>query len=304
MRARGIDSLFLELPWNVFRRTLRRGREDERFRLREKGMLARKWCFTLNNWTDEEKTKIHDTKCRYLVCGRESRKTGTPHLQGFVYFKDAHSMAATKVALGCDRVHLERANGTVEQNEKYCTKEDDDAFTKGVAPQQGKRSDISTVREYLKDGGNMRGVLEFCTSYQSAKFGELWLKYLEPARTGKPEVEWYWGLTGVGKSKAAAEKQPDSFWVNANAKWWCGMDNHEEVIWDDFRPSQIVFRDLLRIIDRYPVRVEVKGGQRQCRFSKIIFTGTKHPKDVYDVGDERVDQLIRRIDKITHFTKL
>lgn len=115
-------------------------------------------------------------------------------------------------------------------------------------------------------------------------------------------MEWFWGLTGTGKSKLASERQPTAFWVNANAKWWCGMDNHDDVIWDDFRPSQIVFRDLLRIIDRYPVRVETKGGQRQCRFLKIIFTGTKHPKDVYDVGDERVDQLIRRIDKITHFT--
>lgn len=265
-------------------------------------MLARKWCFTLNNYTDEEETNIHEIECVYLVCGREVGKEGTPHLQGFVYFRNARSMAATKVALRSTRVHLECANGTVEQNTKYCGK-DGNAFTKGVPPKQGKRNDIEAVREYLKGGGDMRGILDMCTSYQSAKFGELWMKYKEPARATKPEVYWYHGSTGTGKSKLALEEMPDAFWVNCNAKWWCGMDAHENVIWDDFRPNQIMFHELLRLIDRYPVRVESKGGQRQVRFTKIIFTSPKHPRDVYDKGEEEVEQLLRRIDKIVHFNK-
>lgn len=48
--------------------------------------MATSWCFTLNNYTDDE----HDdflvwatTECAYAIIGREEGDEETPHLQGY-----------------------------------------------------------------------------------------------------------------------------------------------------------------------------------------------------------------------------
>ena len=45
----------------------------------------RAYCFTLNNYTEEEYQSIISTKYDYIVVGQEIGETGTPHLQGFIY---------------------------------------------------------------------------------------------------------------------------------------------------------------------------------------------------------------------------
>jgi len=54
---------------------------------------VRRWCFTLNNYNDDDITKLRSAfsdaeQTRYAVFGYEiAPHTNTPHLQGFVYFK-------------------------------------------------------------------------------------------------------------------------------------------------------------------------------------------------------------------------
>lgn len=46
------------------------------------------WCFTLNNYTDEEIRRLESLECERLVVGKEvAPTTGTPHLQGYIRFK-------------------------------------------------------------------------------------------------------------------------------------------------------------------------------------------------------------------------
>ena len=54
----------------------------------------------------------------------------------------------------------------------------------------------------------------------------------------------------------------DVYWKD-HTKWWCSYDKHETVVMDDFRSSNMRMNELLKLIDRYPHRVEVKGGFRQ-----------------------------------------
>lgn len=76
---------------------------------------------------------------------------------------------------------------------------------------------------------------------------------------------------------------------------------HDEVAVDDLRGHDFQFSRFLRIIDRYPMSIETKGGQRQLLFKTIIISSPMHPRDVWDVGTENVQQLLRRIDVIIHF---
>ncbi len=263
----------------------------------------RSYCFTLNNYTDEDEQRIQNIDAKYLIYGREvAPTTGTRHLQGYVQFKNPKSFNSTKKTLG-KNAHLEVASGNPEQNKAYCVKEDTMYFEKGEVQSQGKRTDLAIIREVLKETNKMSEVVEIATSYQSVKMAESMLKYKEKPRTWKPKVFWFYGSTGTGKTRNAIDLfGDDCYFKSNNDKWFEGYDAHEKVLFDDFRPSTLPFPFLLQLLDRYACRVECKGSTRQFLAKEIIITCPYHPETLY-ATQEDVMQLIRRIDKIENFDK-
>lgn len=135
----------------------------------------------------------------------------------------------------------------------------------------------------------------------------------------KPEVIWLYGATGQGKSFLAAsyferlrqEDQTITFFVHlpGSLKWWDGYEGQHYVILDDFRRSQLKevggFSYLLRLLDRYTLRLEVKGGSVVRAWHHIIITCPRSPVDefTYHGGEgerleEDIAQLVRRCDRI------
>lgn len=91
----------------------------------------------------------------------------------------------------------------------------------------------------------------------------------------------YWGPTGVGKSRRAWEESGDqTYSKDPRTKFWCGYDGQRHVIIDEFRGS-IDISHILRWLDRYPVRVETKGGSRPLMAEKFWFTSNIHPGEWY-----------------------
>jgi len=91
-------------------------------------------------------------------------------------------------------------------------------------------------------------------------------------------------------------------WISGkNLKWWEGYDKHEDVIFDDFRNDFCTFHELLRILDRYPYKIECKGGSRELLAKRIFITCPFSPHDAYPSSCEDIQQLIRRITKIEKF---
>jgi len=82
----------------------------------------RRWCFTLNNHTDEELAQIHKGfgTAKYIM-GDEIGANGTRHVQGYVEFKNPRSLSALKKT--CKRAHWEPARGNRKDNQTYCSKE-------------------------------------------------------------------------------------------------------------------------------------------------------------------------------------
>lgn len=117
-----------------------------------------RWCFTLNNPTNEDEGRLSSLECiTYLVFGRETAPTtGTSHLQGFVIFNSTLRFSRVRELLG-ERCHIERTRGTSQQARDYCTKEGD--FTEiGTFPSaQGRRTDLIQLRdwvdEFIRDNG-------------------------------------------------------------------------------------------------------------------------------------------------------
>lgn len=84
-------------------------------------LRARNWCFTLNNYSEDEVDAIKAFKFQYLIFGYEVGDEGTPHLQG--YFRCENAIRLETLKNLNSRAHFEVAKGSAEQNIKYCTKQ-------------------------------------------------------------------------------------------------------------------------------------------------------------------------------------
>jgi len=85
---------------------------------------SRGWCFTLNNYTDDEYKTIKEfviNKTDKYIIGKEIGEQGTPHLQGYIYVKQKIRFTTLKNL--CNRLHLEIARGSPEDSLKYCSKD-------------------------------------------------------------------------------------------------------------------------------------------------------------------------------------
>lgn len=119
----------------------------------------RRWCFTWNNYTDdqvENLSTIDKDRCDYIIFGREEApETGTPHLQGYIEFAKAMTMGQCKTALdpinkGKSTVNVRQALGTHDENTKYCSKADANAVEViHTVKKAGKSEDPSVWQSIL-----------------------------------------------------------------------------------------------------------------------------------------------------------
>lgn len=258
-----------------------------------------RWTFT-NFDLDFDYTKLIN-QCSYLIVGKETcPNTGTVHHQCYIEFASKRVFNGIKKLI--PKAHIESAKGGPDANKKYCSKDDCVLIEFGKMFQQGSRTDLKKVKEMIKAGASLDDVIDTDANYQCLRASELILKYKEPRRDWKPKVFWYWGPSGTGKSETAFAEAGASKWVSAKSlKWWEGYDAHENVVIDDFRAYFCEFAELLRILDKYEYRIEVKGGSRQLRARNIWITCPDKPEDVYVGIKENMRQLLRRIDVVKYF---
>lgn len=262
------------------------------------------WCWTLNNYTEDDEAEIEFWDVEYTVYGREIGENGTRHLQGYTEFKCKKRLSTLKNLHR--RVHWEARKGTQEQAIQYCLKEQDSTeYGRPRENHRGFRSDLDKIRKTALESG-MREVTCIGNQQQIA-VAKAFLTYNEPERDFKPTVIWLWGEPGVGKSRRARENVnlDDCYTKNTNTKWWDGYDGHENVIIDDYRKDWWDTTYMLGLIDRYEFKLEIKGGMRQMLAKRIIITSTSSPEDIEGGWPREVaGQLIRRIDYTEHIVPI
>jgi len=92
----------------------------------------------------------------------------------------------------------------------------------------------------------------------------------------------YWGAPGVGKTRLISDT------VNPQSVYWLSKPNGSRVFWDGYSGQQDVVideffgwmpRDLMcRICDRYPFRVETKGGTVNFTARRVFIISNNSPK--------------------------
>lgn len=271
---------------------------DEKFG----NMKFRKYLFV--DWVRDLDFYEKNFKCEYIWIIEEiAPSTGNLHWHTYMILANPRSYKSIKKAsIPGRRVLITK--GTYEQNVEYMTKQGDyvDIYEHGEKPKgQGCRTDLQHAREIIKDGGGMRQITAEINSFQATKHAQLIMQYHEKKRNWRPEVYWYYGPRGSGKTHLAEHLSGHDYWMsNKSLRWWGDYDAHENVIFDDFRKDFCTFHELLRILDKTPYQVEVKGGMRQLLAKKIFISTQYHPRDMYNTRED-VEQLLRRIKEIRHF---
>lgn len=258
----------------------------------------RAWCFT-HHWDDNstptlldfEEIKSEEGKrlCDFAVYQTEiSPTTGKHHFQGYI-----HTTSPTRptqlYACGLDRrTHFEPAKGTPQQNLEYCTKTEsriDGPWIFGECPKgtgQGTRQDLRGFVDTIKRG---TGELDLLDSHPTeyVKYFRAYdrIRLLVSSRRERTlRVFVIYGLTGTGKSRMAHDYDPENSFAMANNEWWDGYSGQSTLILDEYR-AWLTFATLLRVTDRYPFPIPIKGSHGVPLWTTVIITTNVHPSKWY-----------------------
>ena len=289
----------------------------------------RAWCFTLNHYGDSDENNLKELfateQFAYAVYGREIGETGTPHLQGYCYLGKPARRTFESVrdefiaALGHSRLHLESARAGPKKNIEYCTKSDTSPFICGIEPQVGKRKDVEVLNHIIEeietkkgkthhfdliDGENTMVVLKYDRSLERL-LSHMQRKHAVANRD--IQVTLLLGDPGSGKSRWVSDNLPrdECYWVtytDGDRQWYDGYNQHDILVLDDFK-GRLKYQHFLRLLDRYPIMLETKGGTKPGVFTKVYITSIRKPEDWYNYseGCRNIAEVNRRIHRTRRF---
>lgn len=280
---------------------------------------SRSWTFTL--WDFETLENLKHSNPRYLVYApEECPTTGRKHFQCYAYYdRERHQSAMRKIYKGHD---VQIAVGSAAENKTYIIgpyskngKEkphNANAVEIGTIPEQGKRNDLRAFDRDIKAGKRGRD-LSVDHLEVRAKFPRLEQvlvneddeqRAIQMYKDGiVPEVHVRWGEPGTGKSRYVYDKHtPESIYElnlgdgSNKSVWWDTYRGQEVILINDF-DGELGWKYLLRLLDRYPFRMQTKGGHcwRLCKY--IYITANDPPERWY--AQHRSGPLMRRLTTVT-----
>lgn len=301
------------------------------------------WLITLNNPTQEEYGFWHHlhqeeaVECFVWQC--EVGEQGTFHLQGALSCRRALRYRTLHKIRGLQRAAFYSAHDPAGAR-AYCSKDETRAtaiqlaahfgapvavergvgdgvgpYTYGVVPvrRPGRRSDIEGFVTKLKEGATDEDLLEQAPA-ELLKYGvhaervrEIMVRK-EAMKPREVTVEVLVGPTGSGKSHAAYTENPTAYRLMRPTKggtvWFSGYRGEKTIILDDFRGSWMSYDHLLRILDKWPLTEQTKGGITHALWTKVVITSTHPPGTWYEAVEFAGGELARRITKTRTFPEV
>jgi hypothetical protein len=219
----------------------------------------------------------------------EIGESGTHHIQGYVEFKAPKRFSTLKRSIAFGRAHLERRGGTAQQASDYCKKKETrkpgtEPYEVGEISRQGKRNDLSKVKELLDSGASQQKVADeyFGPWVRYRKSFQAYSNMVAP-KIRDIEVIVLFGAPGTGKSHWAWHNYPD-LWVKPPGPWFDTYQGQETILIDEMAGDYIDYRTLLRLTDKYPLLVPVKGDFVYMRHTRVIICSNFHPNRWYDMS--------------------
>ncbi len=180
---------------------------------------------------------------------------------------------------------------------------------------RGFRSDLEDVTDAIRLGVQFRRLIEdnldTYIKYSSGinrAYGALLLP--QPQQRF---VHVLHGDTGTGKTRGVYDRHGDEVFAWGQVKdWFDGYNGEEVILCDDFTydpvrrtlgPHQIGW--WLKFLDRYPMRLEIKGGSVRHQAKSIYITTNQDPMRDWWINDiqKHVDAFWRRVTRVMLYGK-
>lgn len=257
-------------------------------------MSARNWVFRYANPTETaeeliELFKKHEST-RYISFQKErGEENGLIHYQGYAEFSKVHRLSALKKIH--NSIHWEPRRGTRDEARNYTRKEEtriDGPWEFGEWGQQrGQRTDIDELYKLARTSKTLLEVAEampgsYMRHYKAVQHVRQLEAFDKPTRTEDLQVILIYGPPGLGKTRRAYEEAPDLYAIPLGKQlWFDGYRGEKDVLIDDFS-GNLRLVDTLRMFDRYPIQVPIKGGHVWWCPTRIFVTANVHPRAWYN----------------------
>lgn len=223
----------------------------------------------------------------------------------FSNMKNPRKFQTIKNLIGVS-AHIEYAHGTDLDNQKYCSKEG--RFYEFGSPALPVSDPFKQILNDLENGTSISDIARsypghFIRYWRGIKEMQKLVQLNKTSRSWKTEVYVYWGEPGTGKSRTALEEAKEKggrIYYKQRGKWWDNYNGQENIIIDDFY-GWIPYDELLRLLDRYPMQVEVKGGYEEMLAKHIWITSNVPIEEFYKFEGYQPNALRRRCTIIKHF---
>lgn len=244
---------------------------------------------------------------KFIIGQKEQGEGGRPHIQAYVEF--TKQLGLKKIKQHWPTIHIEGRRGSQAQAINYVTKTTGrlaGPWSFGTKNQSGKRTDIIALRKFASSNKPLKALPTELTSIfsRSTRAFFVWRSmHPPPARTTELAVTLIVGKTGVGKSRYVYDRyqQGTEMYANPVGKglWFDGYDQQPTVLIDEYE-GQWPLHELLRILDRYPIQLPIKGGFVWFLPDEIYVTTNRHPKKWYNYHNRECKffALARRITKV------
>ncbi|UOK21048.1 replication associated protein [Chifec virus UA13_77] len=237
---------------------------------------GKRWCFTLNNPYVNDHPTIWLKNHEKYGFQYEKGINNTMHIQGWVTFNKKMRLQELKNLNS--KCHWEGMKGSLKKNEEYCSKSE----TKiSIYYSNSQSIDLKPMEQLKLDCENEE---QLKTIYEmnfnlSCKFHAFIQKYHSMQQKPRDHITAGMviiGPTGCGKTGQVRHSfdLSDMYW-KPHGPWWDGYANQKIVIFDEFY-SWYSYGDMLRLLDRYPLKVPIKGSFQEFNSELVIFTSNQH----------------------------
>lgn len=261
---------------------------------------SRNFCFTAYNKEEIDYAINCNDIIKYLCYGIEiCPTTGREHYQGYLELKKSMRITGVKKLFGPNsNTHFEYRRGTADEAINYCRK--DGKFSEhGERAKQGERTDLIKLKDTLdKPNVTLKQIAdEHFTEFLKYTKGIMTYRSISTTQRDWPvNLEIHIGPTNCGKSHYAKTTYPNAYWMmkpNGSSVYFDGYDGQDTIVLDEFY-GWLPWDLLLRLCDKYPLKLQVKGGSTECLVRNVIITSNTNVCDWYpNIKD--IDPLIRRI---------
>lgn len=252
-------------------------------------------------WEEILSEFVSDGTLRFVAYGEETcPDTGTLHYQAYCCFHNKRSVNGVRAMF--PQCHVEVMQGSLRQNEDYCSKEG--SFTKlGDEPKQGERSDIIGIRDRIVAGERPMKIAKTTTNSAELEtvarfnrfFTEMHRECSWDSRVAEgfspPKTYLRIGDQGVGKSTHVYELHGyENIWVwnSTMGKFFDGYRGEPVVIFEDVQKGEIPpLKFFNQLLDGYPMRVSIKCDPQGATWNAktIYITSNEEPQYWYDYAN-------------------